>query len=412
LSKILLPNDINTIIDNQNRFIKITVKLEHFEITWKDSYRIFPVSLDKLCKNFGIDGKSSVYDQRFNNLSLFDNLELFNLFKEYSLQDSICLLNALNTAQRIYYKTYKIDITSIVSTSTLSLKIFRKHFLNHDIPVLKGWCDSFIRNSYFGGATDYYKAYAENIKYYDINSLYPFAMKKDMPHEILEWIKDMKDIKLEDFFGFCKVEVYCPRDIIRPLLPHKYNNETIFPTGKWVDTYFSEELKAVIPYGYKFRLLKGYRFSKINLFNEYVDHFYDKKKNAKLDSERLIAKMHLNQLYGIFGRKQELLETKNIYRKDLINYVSTRTIKNVMEINNEIVSIIFINNINKDILNELDKNLDTNFSSQSKYNSIVMSNVSIASAVTSYARIHMIPFKLSDNSVYTDTDSVFWKGRG
>jgi len=31
--------------------------------------------------------------------------------------------------------------------------------------------------------------------------------------------------------------------------------------------YFSEELKAVLPYGYK--------FSKINLFNKYVNHFFE-----------------------------------------------------------------------------------------------------------------------------------------
>ena len=39
-----------------------------------------------------------------------------------------------------------------------------------------------------------------------------------------------------------------------------------------------------------------------------------------------------------------------------------------------------------------------------------MSNVGIAAAVTSYARIHMIPFKLNTDVYYSDTDSVFIKG--
>nr|UEX92951.1 hypothetical protein [Marasmius crinis-equi] len=233
-------------------------------------------------------------------------------------------------------------------------------------------------------------------------------MLKDMPFEILNWHKDLSKVKLEDFFGFCEVKVYCPKDIVKPLLPHKHNNETIFPTGGWKGYYFSEELKAVLPYGYKFKLIKGYEFSKINLFKDYVDHFYYKKKNAKSDSERLIAKMHLNQLYGIFGRKQELLETKNVYNKDLIQYVSTRIIKNIIEINDNITTLIFVNNINKDILSELDKDLELDLSN-SKINSTVKSNVAIAAAVTSYARIHMIQFKLDDNVVYTDTDSIFTK---
>jgi hypothetical protein len=37
----------------------------------------------------------------------------------------------------------------------------------------------------------------------------------------------------------------------------------------------------------------------------------------------------------------------------------------------------------------------------------IKSNVAIASAVTSYSRIHMIPFILHTGTVYTDTDSIF-----
>lgn len=43
-------------------------------------------------------------------------------------------------------------------------------------------------------------------------------------------------------------------------------------------------------------------------------------------------------------------------------------------------------------------------------NYLVKSNVAIASAVTSYSRIHMIPFKLDPGVCYTryrDTDSIF-----
>ena len=39
--------------------------------------------------------------------------------------------------------------------------------------------------------------------------------------------------------------------------------------------------------------------------------------------------------------------------------------------------------------------------------SFVKSNVGIASAVTAYARMHMIPFKLNNDVYYTDTDSLF-----
>jgi hypothetical protein len=52
------------LIDDKNKLIliKARVYLEDGTktITWKDSYRIFPVSLDKLCEQFGVPGKTSI----------------------------------------------------------------------------------------------------------------------------------------------------------------------------------------------------------------------------------------------------------------------------------------------------------------------------------------------------------------
>jgi hypothetical protein len=39
-------------------------------------------------------------------------------------------------------------------------------------------------------------------------------------------------------------------------------------------------LKALAPYGYKFKLIKGYEFSKFYPFNNYVDHFSNKRELA------------------------------------------------------------------------------------------------------------------------------------
>ena len=38
---------------------------------------------------------------------------------------------------------------------------------------------------------------------------------------------------------------------------------------------------------------------------------------------------------------------------------------------------------------------------------MIQNNVALASAITSYARIHMIPFKVDPCTKYTDTDSIF-----
>ena len=97
LYKYLLEFDYqntNCIIDKANEFIEISYSYNKTEkkrvkINFRDSFRVFPISLDKLCKNFGVTGKTSDYDLNFNNISLFDNPDLFNKFKVYAIQDTL-----------------------------------------------------------------------------------------------------------------------------------------------------------------------------------------------------------------------------------------------------------------------------------------------------------------------------------
>ena len=335
LSQIYSMNCISSVIDNDNKFISITLKYKSRYITWLDSYRIFPVSLNDLCKVFEVEGKLNSYSEKYNNLNIFySNRNLLNEFINYAKQDSVCLFNALTIAQQHYLNNYSVDIINIVSTSSLSLVIFRYHFLKVNIPILKSNVDQFIRTSYFGGATDYYKAYGENLKYYDVNSLYPFVMKNSIPFEIIKYHHEMNNILLDSMFGFFLAEITPPETIKHPLLPYKYNGETIYPVGQFKGVYFSEELKNAEKYGYKINLLSGYEFSKTDLFNSYVDHFY-KIKSTSTGPLKFISKLHLNTLYGVFGRRQDLIKTINIHPKDIVYYSSIYVIKSILEVSDK-----------------------------------------------------------------------------
>lgn len=417
--------NVDTIIDQHNKFITISYKysmeIDKLDkqgnkkektcyLKFKDSYRIFPLSLDNLCKVFNVAGKLGVYRPEFNNISILNRPRLLIKLKKYALQDSISLYEALSKAQELYFSDYQVDITSIYSTSTLSMKIFRQKFLKHNIPILKPSEDLFIRKSYLGGATDYYKAYGENLhsaKADDVNSLYPYVMLKDLPLDLDKKYSNqeqMSNINLKDFFGFALAEVICPDNIINPLLPVSYNGKTIFPKGKWVATYFSEELKAAEKYGYKIKLISGYSFTKVKLFNDYINYFYDIKKTS-VGSTKFIAKLHLNTLYGCFGRKQDLLVTKVVRTSKLHEYFLTSVIKSVIKIDSEYSVILITKGINTEV-NELLKSVIHSEHLSPLYGS-VKSNVAIASAVTSYARIHMMQFKDNSDCFYTDTDSIF-----
>jgi hypothetical protein len=268
---------VNSIIDNLHRFISITINWKDTNIIFKDSLRIFPVSLQQLCDTFEVEGKLYPYNPLFNKISLFQNNDLLDQFIEYSKQDSISLLKALIKAQNIYIKEHKVDIASIWSTSTLSFKIFRLNFLNIEIPTLTNKLDSVLRLAYLGGSTDYYFKYGENLKHYDVNSLYPKAMCNPMPIKFLGELDGSK-VRLENIFGFAEAKITTPKDLTTPLLPFKIFNETLHPLGSWIGIYFTEELKAISKYGYNVELIKVYSFSKGNIFESFIKYFYEIKK--------------------------------------------------------------------------------------------------------------------------------------
>jgi DNA polymerase type B, organellar and viral len=400
-------NKVNSIIDDLHRFISIEIIWKDSKFIFKDSLRVFPVSLQELCSLFKVEGKLHHYNPLFNKISLFKNKILLNQFIEYARQDSISLLTALIKAQDIYINEHKVDIATIWSTSTLSLKIFRQKFLESNIPILSNKLDSIIRLAYIGGSTDYFYKYGENLKHYDVNSLYPKAMCNPMPMEFLGEIYGTK-VKLEEVFGFAEAKITTPEDIPIPLLPFKVDNETLHPLGSWIGVYFIEELKTIVKYGYKVDLIKVYNFSKANIFNSYIQHFYNIKKHST-GPLRFIAKMHLNQLYGYFGRRKTLIETKNVYNEDLMKYYGNYTIFSEIKINENITTILRSSNLDYNLINEIKDytrlDLISNFRN-------VKSHVGIAAAVTSYGRIEMMKLKMLLISLgikiyYTDTDSFF-----
>jgi hypothetical protein len=56
LSEICDPSLLKTIIDPHNKFINIVLKSKGGKLVFLDSYRIFSVNLEDLCKTFGVPG--------------------------------------------------------------------------------------------------------------------------------------------------------------------------------------------------------------------------------------------------------------------------------------------------------------------------------------------------------------------
>ena len=63
---------------------------------------------------------------------------------------------------------------------SLAFKLFKTKFLQDKVEVT--WYEDYLdyKEAYRGGAVDVYKPYGTDLYYYDVNSLYPYAMKSNL----------------------------------------------------------------------------------------------------------------------------------------------------------------------------------------------------------------------------------------
>ncbi|MGO1421719.1 MAG: DNA polymerase [Staphylococcus equorum] len=392
-------DNVNILMDKQKKFISID--LIDYKIKFRDSLRILPASLDSLSKMFDVDIQKGFLDHEKVNKSLIYTEDFKIQAEEYLNRDLISLLSVIAKANESLLDQYYIDLSKCLSASSMAMKIYRTNFMKTSIPILPPHIDKAVRTSYRGGATEVYRCYGKNLYYYDVNSLYPAAMLNPIPYNFLG-VKE--NIDLDNFFGFITVDVYAPESIFNPFLPYKDENtgNILYPHGKFSGTYFSEELKLARSKGYEFTLKRGYEFSKKELFKDYVNHFYDKKINSN-GGERFLYKLMLNSIYGYLGRDIEQLKTEIIKKSELNNINQEYFIHNYVDLdeNNFLIT--------RDLIPS--RELQQMYKIKPRYNTEnpkTHSNVAISSAITSYARMIMVPVKtdIDNPPFYTDTDSI------
>lgn len=268
-----------------------------------------------------------------------------------------------------------------------------------------------FRESYYGGITEVYKPSLKEGWAYDVNSLYPYAMTKPMPLG-KPIFTDEKN--LDKIFGNCYAMIQAPEGLNMPILPTRDQfGNLICPIGNWSGWYFSEELKEAKKHGYKIEILYSYHFEdKGFIFKDFVEILY-KKKSENSGVKRLIYKLLLNSLYGRFGLKLDSTFTEIIPSSEVDKYYSLYEVLDSYPIDLDYEFIKYRINVNSlDVQNEkyikeattLALSLDNQFKDS-------IHSIAIASAITSYSRIHMIQYKtIPGNPMYsTDTDSGFFE---
>jgi hypothetical protein len=411
-------------IMRDNNLIKIRlyyyINNNKYYIDFHDSYQILNSSLENLSKTFLRDNPDL---QKMNNkiiLSLLlsenerikynNDIKLYKEFEKYCVRDVMALAYIIHNFNKEIYTKFKINMHRYPTISSLGLAIYLTKYLNNDslIPLISGEIYKDISKAYHGGHTDVYELYSnEDVHSYDYSSMYPTQMlKHNMPVGKIEGFEG-NILKTDNFqllidkLAFVKCSVYVDKSLNRPLYQTNVflNGEmrSICATGTFLNQWvFAPELAKyceltngkikIIPDS----ITKGYLFESKNIFKDYIQDLYDIKKSVdKSNPWYLISKSLMNCLYGRMGLKQEI-----------VNYSFLN--------NNEIEKLTLLENNNiKDIIDFdlFDKKLVI---TENKNDLVSLkSSVSIAAAISAYARMELAPILLDPelDILYIDTDS-------
>ena len=262
------------------------VKYKDKILIFRDSYLILPNSLKKLTVDFDVEHKKLEMDY---DIGIDDPR-----FKDYFKNDILGLYEVIQ----------KSGLYNHLTIASNSLDVFKNEFYGKKFTANSYNTEEFFRKAYHGGRTEIFKLYGENLKYYDVNSLYPYVMQKykyPIPEaDNFKVIKEPPQEIKEDGLYYAKVLV---SDLVIPVLPVK-EDKLLFPVGSFSGWYYGNELAMAKKMGYIINIKKAIEFQTDYIFKGYVDKYYTIKKTSN-GSQKAIAKLMLNSLYGKFGQKRD-----------------------------------------------------------------------------------------------------------
>lgn len=314
----LHAKEFTTLISDMGQWYSIKICFEHpvsgleHTVTVLDSLKIIPMSVDAMPKSFGIpmqkleldyDGSREVGHVMTEKEKAYISNDVLILAKalafmyDQNMKKLTTGSNALN-----YYK------------KQTGKKLYEKWF-----PKLSMTDDADIRLAYKGGFTylnPHYKGKDVGAgSVYDINSMYPWAMAyKPLPYGTPVYFQGKYEHS-----GVYDLYIQCLKCEFK-LKPNRIPSIQIKNNWRYMETeYLTESNGPTILHltcvdlelmfhnydVYNIDYISGYCFkSRIGMFKDYIDHWYDVKTNSRLEGNKgmeKLSKLMLNSLYGKFG---------------------------------------------------------------------------------------------------------------
>ena len=364
--------EMKNIILQGRKMLKFDVISNKRKISFVDSSGLFPFGLEKLTHSFDVKHKKLKED-------VSQLTKVTPELKKYLMHDNKGLWECLEK----FSKTEYINQVGLKLTRSGTSFAVYKQLFNADLPIIPSAVKDFARLSYYGGRTEIFKplyqGYKRPLKVYDINSMYPDAMfRNKYPSEFSHWTVELE---LEELSIYHCI-VTCPKNLRIPLLATKSTGKLIFPTGTFEGYFTNVELNKAVELGYTIdKVFKGAVFNDGGyMFKEFIDHFYNERKNTNDPVKKIIYKDIMNHLYGRLAINEEREQVTFEMPKE------GGKIHSIMDFGTYEIRL---------------------YTSTKKI--FTYSNPALSSFVTSYARLNLYSFMESvDFDVYyCDTDSLF-----
>ena len=313
-----------TLISDMGQFYTITLYFEKKnkkvkKITFIDSLKIIPFSVNDIAKSFGLEiSKLELDYNKFRK----EGHELTKEEREYIKNDVLIVAKALNI---LFKEDLKKQTTGSNALNDFKSMISKWRF-EHYFPELDYDIDKDIRKAYKGGFTYlnpiYKEKEVENITILDVNSLYPYVMySKKLPFgEPLFFEGQYKKDCIYDLYIQmiqCSFELK-PNKI--PTIQIK-NNKYYFRANEYLESSNGEIVILYLTnvdldlffenyYVYDLEYIAGWKFKSIKgIFTSYIDKWIERKIKAGKEGnkgQRTLAKLMLNSLYGKFATSMDV----------------------------------------------------------------------------------------------------------
>lgn len=304
------------------------------KVTFKDSMKIFNMSVDRIAKDFDLPIRKLELDYKaFRPVGH----ELTREEVDYIRNDVEIVARALN----IFYTQGHSKLT--IGSNALEDFKFRCRGFNNYFPTLNVEEDSFIRKAYRGGFTfvnpkHQGKTVKGNCVCLDVNSLYPSRLELcPMPYQVP--VRFEGRYKEDSEYPLYVQRLLCSFHIKEDKIPSiQVKNTSRFVANEYITDsgtepveltltnvdlklFFSQYYVTVYEYlgGYKFKACTG-------LFNQYIDYWTEEKTKAKKEGRKAqyaIAKLFMNSLYGKFATSKTGQQKLPVFDSDgVLHYVT------------------------------------------------------------------------------------------